>query len=161
MPDLKNDLSYGIAEAEEVSEANPSFASAFCTETTRRTVGGEVSFDYKDLFGLSAGTLETLLAVKPSSELWVEPAGWPHHSLQIEVGYDYIERETVNDYLKMKGVNDLHAKPATASSKALSAYVQAQDNLLNKKSAAFWLHGKEFNVLGGLSFQVVSNDTKS
>lgn len=160
---LKNDLSYGIAEAEEVSEANPSFGLRFAQDHTENLyAGGEVSFDYKDLFSLSASYTfrkwdskdnETLLAVKPSGELSVSLRVHPITPLQIEVGYDYIERETVNDYLKMKAVNDLHAKASYRIFKGISAYVQAH-NLLNKKYQYFLAYPAQgFNVLGGLSFR--------
>ncbi|EJX09209.1 TonB-dependent receptor [gut metagenome] len=160
---LKNDLSYGIAEVEDGSEATHAHSLHFAQDHTENLyVGGKVSFDYKDRFGFSASYTyrkwdsknnEILLAVKPSGELSVNLRVHPITPLQMEVGYNYIERETVNNDLKMKAVNDLYAKASYRIFNGISAYVQAH-NLLNKKYQYFSGYPAQgFNVLGGLSFR--------
>ena len=53
-------------------------------------------------------TEEYLLAVKPASEMSFNVRIHPISALNINLSYDYINREEVEGYAKMAAINDLH-----------------------------------------------------
>ena len=125
-------------------------------------LGGEISYDYKDILGISAKYTyrnwdskneKVLLAVKPVSEMSFNIRIHPISALNVNLGYDYISREEVEDYLKMTAINDLHIGASYNVFKGVSVYAQVH-NLLNKKYQYYLGYPAEgFNFLGGLSFR--------
>ena len=102
---LKNDLSYlGFDPSNIHSGSYLSFAQ---DNTENLYLGGEISYDYKDILGISAKytyrnwdskTEEYLLAVKPVSEMSFNVRIHPISALNINLGYDYINRKEVKDH---------------------------------------------------------------
>ena len=77
----------------------------------------------------------------------------PISALNINLGYDYINRKEVKEYKKMSAVNDLHIGASYNVFKGVSVYAQVH-NLLNKKYQYYLGYPTEgFNFLGGLSFR--------
>ena len=157
---LKNDLSYlGFDPSNIHSGSYLSFAQ---DNTDNLYLGGEISYDYKDILGISAKytyrnwdskTEEYLLAVKPVSEMSFNVRIHPISALNINLGYDYINRKEVKEYAKMTAVNDLHIGASYNVFKGVSVYAQVH-NLLNKKYQYYLGYPAEgFNFLGGLSFR--------
>ena len=157
---LKNDLSYlGFDPSNIHSGSYLSFAQ---DNTDNLYLGGEISYDYKDILGISAKytyrnwdskTEEYLLAVKPVSEMSFNVRIHPISALNINLGYDYINRKEVKEYAKMTAINDLHIRASYNVFKGVSVYAQVH-NLLNKKYQYYLGYPTEgFNFLGGLSFR--------
>ena len=157
---LKNDLSYlGFDPSNIHSGSYLSFAQ---DNTDNLYLGGEISYDYKDILGISAKytyrnwdskTEEYLLAVKPVSEMSFNVRIHPISALNINLGYDYINRKEVKEYAKMTAINDLHIGASYNVFKGVSVYAQVH-NLLNKKYQYYLGYPTEgFNFLGGLSFR--------
>ena len=125
-------------------------------------LGGEISYDYKDILGISAKYTyrnwdskneKALLVVNPVSEMSFNVRIHPISALNVNLGYDYISREEVEDYLKMTAINDLHIGASYNVFKGVSVYAQVH-NLLNKKYQYYLGYPAEgFNFLGGLSFR--------
>ncbi|MCI7070607.1 MAG: TonB-dependent receptor [Bacteroides pyogenes] len=124
--------------------------------------GGEATYEYKDLFAVSARYTyrnwkcranEHLLAVKPAGELSFNTLLRPIANLTLKLGYTHIGRKEVKNYMKMQAVNDLHAGVDYNLFKGISAYARVH-NLLNKKYQYYPGYSAEgLNVLGGLSFR--------
>ncbi len=96
-------------------------------------LGGEISYDYKDILGISAKYTyrnwdskneKALLVVKPVSEMSFNVRIHPISALNVNLGYDYISREEVEDYLKMTAINDLHIGASYNVFKGVSVYAQ-------------------------------------
>lgn len=158
---LKNDLSYTGLGAPSLTHFE-SYLSFEQDNTDNFYAGGEVSYDYKDIISLSAGytyrkwdskSSDYLLLVKPSSELSFNLRIHPIAALNVNIGYDYIDREEVKGDIKMSAINDLHAGVSYNFFKGVSVYAQVH-NLLNKKYQYYLGYPTEgFNFLGGLSFR--------
>lgn len=158
---LKNDLSYTGLGAPSLTHFE-SYLSFEQDNTDNFYAGGEVSYDYKDIVSLSAGytyrkwdskSSDYLLLVKPSSELSFNLRIHPIAALNVNIGYDYIDREEVKGDIKMSAINDLHAGVSYNFFKGVSVYAQVH-NLLNKKYQYYLGYPTEgFNFLGGLSFR--------
>ena len=160
-----------VGKKASIVEANKSIRKTLrpCKEesvdwdnTENLYLGGEISYDYKDILGISAKytyrnwdskTEEYLLAVKPVSEMSFNVRIHPISALNINLGYDYINRKEVKEYAKMTAVNDLHIGASYNVFKGVSVYAQVH-NLLNKKYQYYLGYPTEgFNFLGGLSFR--------
>lgn len=158
---LKNDLSYTRLGDPSLTHFEP-YLNFEQDNTDNFYAGGEVSYDYKDILSLSAGytyrkwdskSSDYLLLVKPSSELSFNLRIHPIAALNVNIGYDYIDREEVKGDLKMSAINDLHAGASYNFFKGVSVYAQVH-NLLNKKYQYYLGYPTEgFNFLGGLSFR--------
>lgn len=158
---LKNDLSYSAFGRASVTHFE-SYLNFSQDNTDNLYVGGEVSYDYKEIVSLSAKytyrkwdskTEEYLLAVKPASEMSFNVRIHPISALNINLSYDYINREEVEGYAKMAAINDLHIGASYNVFKGVSVYAQVH-NLLNKKYQYYLGYPAEgFNFLGGLSFR--------
>ena len=156
---LKNDLSYSAFGRASVTHFE-SYLNFSQDNTDNLYVGGEVSYDYKEIVSLSAKytyrkwdskTEEYLLAVKPASEMSFNVRIHPISALNINLSYDYINREEVEG--KMAAINDLHIGASYNVFKGVSVYAQVH-NLLNKKYQYYLGYPAEgFNFLGGLSFR--------
>ena len=93
------------------------------------------------------------MAVKPVSEMSFNVRIHPISALNINLGYDYINRKEVKEYAKMTAINDLHIGASYNVFKGVSVYAQVH-NLLNKKYQYYLGYPTEgFNFLGGLSFR--------
>lgn len=158
---LKNDLSYfafGRASMTNISN----YLSFAQDNTNNFYLGGEISYDHKDILTLSAKYTyrnwdskagEILLAVKPVSEMSFNVRIHPIPALDVNVGYDYISREEVKEYMKMSAINDLHAGASYNVFKGVSVYARLH-NLLNKKYQYYLGYPTEgLNFVGGLSFK--------
>ena len=158
---LKNDLSYTGLGDPSLTHFE-SYLSFEQDNTDNFYAGGEVSYDYKDILSLSAAytyrkwdskSSDYLLLVKPSSELSFNLRLHPIAALNVNIGYDYIDREEVKGNIKMSAINDLHAGASYNLFKGVSVYAQVH-NLLNKKYQYYLGYPTEgFNFLGGLSFR--------
>ena len=157
----KNDLSYSAFGRASVTHFE-SYLNFSQDNTDNLYVGGEVSYDYKEIVSLSAKytyrkwdskTEEYLLAVKPAGEMSFNVRIHPISALNINLGYDYINREEVEGYAKMAAINDLHIGASYNMFKGVSVYAQVH-NLLNKKYQYYLGYPAEgFNFLGGVSFR--------
>ena len=159
---LKNDLSYFALDSD--NSRSDFYLSFIHDNTDNFYLGGEISYDYKDIVGISAKytyrnwdskTEKYLLAVKPVSELSFNVHIHPISALNVNLGYDYVDREEIklDDYSSMSAINDLHIGANYNIFKGISVYAQAH-NLLNKKYQYYLGYpAKGFNFLGGLSFR--------
>lgn len=155
---LKNDLSYKALPF----TSNP--ALPFIQGDTHNAyVGGEISYDYKDMVAISAKYIYRgwktknedliLLGSKPESELSFDIRVRPISALSINLGYDFINRKKVDGIDKMAAVSDLHLGASYNVFKNVSVYARV-NNLMNKKYQYYLGYPVEgFNFLGGLSFQ--------
>lgn len=157
---LENDLFYmGVSPSNIYSGSYLGFVQ---DNTENLYLGGEFSYDYKDILGISAKytyrnwdgkTEKYLLAVKPAGEMSFHVRVHPVPALNLNLGYDYVSRKEVEGYLKMDPISDLHIEAAYNLFKGVSVYVQVH-NLLNKKYQYYLGYPAEgFNFLGGLSFR--------
>lgn len=157
---LKNDLTYlGVPIA--FGEMNClTFAQG---NTNNAYLGGEMSYDYKDLITLSAKYLyrgwntkaedEMLLITKPESEMNFNIHIHPFSALNVNVGYDLISRKKVTGIDKMPAISNLYIGGSYNLFKGISVYARL-NNLLNKKYQYYLGYPAEgFSFLGGLSFQ--------
>jgi len=159
---LKNDLSYFALDSD--NSRSDFYLSFIHDNTDNFYLGGEISYDYKDIVGISAKytyrnwdskTEKYLLAVKPVSELSFNIRIHPISALNVNLGYDYVDREEIklDDYSSMSAINDLHIGANYNIFKGISVYAQVH-NLLNKKYQYYLGYPAEgFNFLGGLSFR--------
>ncbi|WP_195532005.1 TonB-dependent receptor [Bacteroides finegoldii] len=159
---LKNDLSYFALDSD--NSRSDFYLSFIHDNTDNFYLGGEISYDYKDIVGISAKytyrnwdskTEKYLLAVKPVSELSFNIRIHPISALNVNLGYDYVDREEIklDDYSSMSAINDLHIGANYNIFKGISVYAQVH-NLLNKKYQYYLGYpAKGFNFLGGLSFR--------
>ena len=159
---LKNDLSYFVLDSD--NSRSDFYLSFIHDNTDNFYLGGEISYDYKDIVGISAKytyrnwdskTEKYLLAVKPVSELSFNVHIHPISALNVNLGYDYVDREEIklDDCSSMSAINDLHIGANYNIFKGISVYAQAH-NLLNKKYQYYLGYpAKGFNFLGGLSFR--------
>ena len=159
---LKNDLSYFALDSD--NSRSDFYLSFIHDNTDNFYLGGEISYDYKDIVGISAKytyrnwdskTEKYLLAVKPVSELSFNVHIHPISTLNVNLGYDYVDREEIklDDYSSMSAINDLHIGANYNIFKGISVYAQVH-NLLNKKYQYYLGYPAEgFNFLGGLSFR--------
>lgn len=159
---LKNDLSYFALDSD--NSRSDFYLSFIHDNTDNFYLGGEISYDYKDVVGISAKytyrnwdskTEKYLLAVKPVSELSFNIRIHPISALNVNLGYDYVDREEIklDDYSSMSAINDLHIGANYNIFKGISVYAQVH-NLLNKKYQYYLGYPAEgFNFLGGLSFR--------
>ncbi len=94
-----------------------------------------------------------MLAVKLVSEMSFNVRIHPISALNINLGYDYINRKEVKEYAKMTAINDLYIVASYNVFKGVSVYAQVH-NLLNKKYQYYWGYPTDgFKFLGGLSFR--------
>lgn len=159
---LKNDLSYFALDSD--NSRSDFYLSFIHDNTDNFYLGGEISYDYKDIVGISAKytyrnwdskTEKYLLAVKPVSELSFNAHIHPISALNVNLGYDYVDWEEIklDDYSSMSAINDLHIGANYNIFKGISVYAQVH-NLLNKKYQYYLGYPAEgFNFLGGLSFR--------
>jgi hypothetical protein len=159
---LKNDLSYFALDSD--NSRSDFYLSFIHDNTDNFYLGSEISYDYKDIVGISAKytyrnwdskTEKYLLAVKPVSELSFNVRIHPISALNVNLGYDYVDREEIklDDYSSMSAINDLHIGANYNIFKGISVYAQVH-NLLNKKYQYYLGYpAKGFNFLGGLSFR--------
>ena len=159
---LKNDLSYFALDSD--NSRSDFYLSFIHDNTDNFYLGGEISYDYKDIVGISAKytyrnwdskTEKYLLAVKPVSELSFNVHIHPISALNVNLGYDYVDWEEIklDDYSSMSAINDLHIGANYNIFKGISVYAQVH-NLLNKKYQYYLGYPAEgFNFLGGLSFR--------
>jgi len=159
---LKNDLSYFALDSD--NSRSDFYLSFIHDNTDNFYLGGEISYDYKDIVGISAKytyrnwdskTEKYLLAVKPVSELSFNAHIHPISALNVNLGYDYVDWEEIklDDNSSMSAINDLHIGANYNIFKGISVYAQVH-NLLNKKSQYYLGYPAEgFNFLGGLSFR--------
>ena len=114
---LKNDLSYFALDSD--NSRSDFYLSFIHDNTDNFYLGSEISYDYKDIVGISAKytyrnwdskTEKYLLAVKPVSELSFNVRIHPISALNVNLGYDYVDREEIklDDYSSMSAINDLH-----------------------------------------------------
>jgi hypothetical protein len=153
---LKNDLASIILETENLHSLR--FVQG---HTDNFYLGGKVSYEYKDLFSLSAAytyrswnakSNDLLLAMKPVSEASLNLGIHPISALRLNVGFDYLGRKGVLNY-KVVAVSDLHADVSYYLFKGVSVYARLH-NLLNKKYSYYLDYPTEgLNFLGGLSFR--------
>ena len=158
---LKNDLSYLGFDPSKTNHSG-SYLTFAQDNTDNFYLGGEISYDYKDILGISAKytyrnwdskTEKYLLAVKPVSEMSFNVRIHPISALNINLGYDYVKRKEVEGYSKMTAINDLHIGASYNVFKGVSVYAQVH-NLLNKKYQYYLDYPAQgFNFLGGLSFR--------
>lgn len=159
---LKNDLSYFALDSD--NSRSDFYLSFIHDNTDNFYLGGEISYDYKDIVGISAKytyrnwdskTEKYLLAVKPVSELSFNAHIHPISALNVNLGYDYVDWEEIklDDNSSMSAINDLHIGANYNIFKGISVYAQVH-NLLNKKYQYYLGYPAEgFNFLGGLSFR--------
>ena len=156
---LKNDLSYSPFTGPGIQHFER-YLNFSQDNTDNFYAGGEISYDYKDILSLSAkytyrkwdSTVDYLLAIKPVNEMSFNLRIHPIAALNIQLGYDYIERKKVQG-VKMNAVNDLHVGADYHLFKGISVYAQV-NNLLNKKYQYYLSYPAEgFNFVGGLSFR--------
>lgn len=158
---LKNDLSYSVLGSPSITHFE-SYLNFSQDNTDNFYAGGEISYDYKEIISLSAKytyrnwdskTKEYLLAVKPVNEMSFNVRIHPFTALNVNLGYDYIDRKEVKGYAKMNAINDVHIGADYNVFKGVSVYAQVR-NLLNKKYQYYLGYPAEgFNFLGGLSFR--------
>ena len=159
---LKNELSYFALDSD--NSRSDFYLSFIHDNTDNFYLGGEISYDYKDIVGISAKytyrnwdskTEKYLLAVKPVSELSFNAHIHPISALNVNLGYDYVDWEEIklDDNSSMSAINDLHIGANYNIFKGISVYAQVH-NLLNKKYQYYLGYPAEgFNFLGGLSFR--------
>lgn len=144
------------------------------TSTNNLYAGAKASYQYKDLFSLSAeGTYynwnakdaltdnvgsrnyNEALLMKPEFKFGLSAEVHPIPALWINLGYQYILRaEEYSSWTgKIPAVSNLGLGATYKVYKGVSIYVKA-DNLLNKKFQNYLYYPVEgINFLGGLSFQ--------
>lgn len=148
--DLKDD----IFEVEEHQYLNLEFSNA-----NNFYAGMKISYEYKKIIALSAaGTYRNWdakekysLYMKPTCEINFSADFHPIKGMNINLGYDYIERTKVEG-IKAAAVSNLHTGASYNVFKGVSAYVRI-NNVLNKKYQYYLGYPTEgVNFLGGLSF---------
>lgn len=143
------------------SEASPfQYLNLGTTNSNNFYAGMKISYEYKDIIALSAaGTYRNwdtkedfALLLKPACEFNFNVNFRPIKGLNVNIGYDYIGREKIEDFGKLSAVSDLHAGASYNVFKGVSVYARI-NNLLNKKYQYYLGYPTEgFNFLGGLSF---------
>lgn len=156
---LKNDLSYSTFTGPGIQHFER-YLNFSQDNTDNFYAGGEISYDYKDILSLSAkytyrnwdSTVDYLLAIKPVNEMSFNLRIHPVAALDVNLGYDYVERKKVQG-VRMNAVSDLHVGAVYHLFKGVSVYAQV-NNLLNKKYQYYLGYPAEgFNFVGGLSFR--------
>ena len=163
--DLKNDLYQIPGEIDNNAGPNGEplnyqFVDLGFSSSHNVYAGMKISYEYKDIIGLSAaGTYrnweakeDIALLFKPSIEFNFNINFRPIKGLNVNVGYDYIGREKIKDYGKLSAVSNLYAGASYNVFKGVSVYARL-NNLLNEKYQYYIGYPTEgLNVLGGLSF---------
>lgn len=170
---LKNDL-YQI-ENDWIGGHTGGFIDLRQTNAGNLYVGAKASYQYKDIFSLSAeGTYyhwntdegitdnangnnyNVALFMKPQFKLGFNAELHPMQSLWVNLGYDYIlraERYTGEYSKEIPSVNNLSLGATYTLFKGISIYAKV-DNLMNKKYQYYLYYPVEgINFLGGLSFK--------
>lgn len=131
------------------------------TNSHNTYAGAEVNYDYKDIISLSVSgiyrswkaDLPVALLAKPVGELKFNVSIHPIAALTLNVGYEYISREKVEEYDRMAAISNLYLGVGYKLFKGISIYARA-NNLMNKDYQYYLGYPTEgLNFLGGLSFQ--------
>lgn len=131
------------------------------TNSNNTYASAEIKYDYKDIISLSAsGTyrnwkadLPAALLIKPVGELKFNANIHPIPALTLNLGYEYISREKVEEYNRMSAISNLYLGVGYKLFKGISIYARA-NNLMNKDYQYYLGYPTEgLNFLGGLSFQ--------
>lgn len=160
-PDSENPDSESSDSESSNSEASPfQYLNLGTANSNNFYAGMKISYEYKDIIALSAaGTYRNwdtkedfALLLKPACEFNFNVNFRPIKELNVNIGYDYIGREKIEDFGKLSAVSDLHAGASYNVFKGVSVYARI-NNLLNKKYQYYLGYPTEgFNFLGGLSF---------
>lgn len=144
------------------------------TNTDNFYAGIKASYEYKDLFAISAGgtyyhwntdnkgtdskalSYDEALLMKPEFDFGIHAEVHPIPALWLNAGYQYTrraERYSVAYGKSIPAVSNLSLGATYKIFNGISAYVKA-DNLLNKKYQYYLYYPVEgINFVGGLSFQ--------
>ncbi|EYA36967.1 TonB-dependent receptor [Bacteroides fragilis] len=169
---LKDDL-YQSADAWEGGDG-ANYIGLGQTHTDNFYAGIKASYEYKDLFAISAGgtyyhwnadaqttgskssDYNEALLMKPEFDLGIHTEIHPIAALWLNAGYQYTRRAERYTGLYAKSipaVSNLSLGATYRIFKGISAYVKA-DNLLNKKYQYYLYYPVEgINFVGGLSFR--------
>lgn len=166
--DLKNDLlqSHTAFVTGDLPHSSDPYGYALLLDTRNTDniyAGAEVSYAYKDIVSFSASGVyrdwkisdkeaDWLLAYKPAFEANFRIDLRPIPSVLINLGYQNISREKVNNE-KADPVSNLYLGGSYELFKGISVYARV-NNLLNKDYQYYWGYPTEgLNFLGGVSFQ--------
>lgn len=160
---LTDDLSY-LMESPATNSALTTNRVSFVQGKTENTYAGfELSYDYKETFGISAGYVyrkwnakdnDLLLAVKPVNQIAIKAHLRPTTDWLIYAGYDYINRKAAGgNYPSMPAVSNLHAGVDYQIFQDISIYARL-NNLLSQEFQQYWGYPAQgFNFFGGLTFR--------
>ena len=169
---LKDDL-YQSAD-QWIGGSGANYIALGQTNTDNFYAGIKASYEYKDLFAISAGgtyyhwnadaqttgskssDYNEALLMKPEFDLGIHTEIHPIAALWLNAGYQYTRRAERYTGLYAKSipaVSNLSLGATYRIFKGISAYVKA-DNLLNKKYQYYLYYPVEgINFVGGLSFR--------
>ena len=157
---LKDDVFYC-----ELPAGVDSYALGLGTwDTDNFYFGAEISYDYRDIFRLSAqgvyrywdtdgaGEEMGVLAFKPVAEGHVRLEIHPVRPLRVHVGYRKVTRAEVEDE-RLDAIDNLYAGATYDLFPGIGVYARL-DNLLNKTYQYDWFRPTEgFNLVGGVTFR--------
>lgn len=157
---LKDDLYSTPTLVEDVNTMN-SHLTFDQTNTNNLYLGGQISYDYKKLFSVSAegkyyhwsADNEDALFFKPQMKLGFQADVHPIQPLTLSAGYEFIGWEKPANAVKQDAVNNLYLGASYEFFKGISAYARV-NNLLNQKYKYYHLYPAQgLNFVVGLSLK--------
>ncbi len=147
----------------EVDLTDPAIAPIIynTTNTGNSFVGGDVNYDYKELFGIELNLKyqnwdadnELAYMLKPELTFGGELNLKPIKQLGINLGYQYIQRTKVGNNKRPDAVSNLNASANYELFENISIYARAT-NLLNNKHSYFLNYMDQgISFIGGMSFR--------
>ncbi|NDV60020.1 TonB-dependent receptor [Bacteroides sp. 519] len=156
---IKNDL-FCELEFVEPTRTDPAMFYNY-TNTSNVFVGGDLSYNYKDMFilGLNAkyynwdADNELAYLLKPAFDFGIQLDFKPFKALNIGLDYSYTQRAKATDMERLKAVNNLNIGATYEIFENIGIYARAT-NVFNTKHAYYLNYiDQGMSFLGGMSFR--------
>lgn len=131
------------------------------TNTSNFYIGGDVNYDYKDMFGIGLNAKyqnwdadnEYAYLLKPELSFGAQVNFNPIKQLGINLGYQFIQRAKAKDIERLKAVSNLNIGANYELFENISIYAKAT-NLLNTKHSYYLNYmDQAMSFMGGMSFR--------